>query len=91
MPGDSCRLRRDATRERIAMTQRYIITAEIADREPDGLNPEDGSPVYRMLPSRQTWSADPSMTIGEIMQKVDRTRNVYRVTITEDSSDQKPW
>ncbi|MBD9507940.1 hypothetical protein IB277_14750 [Ensifer sp. ENS07] len=73
------------------MTRRYIITAEIADREPDGLNPEDGSQVYRMLPSRKTWSVDPTMTIGEIMDKVDRTSNVYRVTITEDSSDQKPW
>ncbi|PKA39660.1 hypothetical protein CWR43_30815 [Rhizobium sullae] len=72
-------------------SKRYIITAEIADREPDGLHPEDGSQLYRMLPSRKTWSVDPSMTISEIMNKVDRTSNVYRVTITEDSSEEKPW
>ncbi|MBP1856776.1 hypothetical protein [Rhizobium herbae] len=69
------------------MSKRYIITAEIADREEDGTSPEDGSRVYKVLPSRKTWSVDPSMTIGEIMEKVDKTFNVYRVIITDDASN----
>jgi hypothetical protein len=73
-------------------SKRYIITAEIAAHEEDGLNPEDGSRVWKMVPSRKTWSVDPSMSIGEIMDKVeDLAGNVYRVTITRDSSEQKPY
>jgi hypothetical protein len=70
-------------------SKRYIITAEIADHVEDGLNPEDGSKVWKMLPLRKTWSVDQSTSIGEIMEKVDLAGYVYRVTITEDRSDQK--
>ncbi|MCA1494652.1 hypothetical protein I6F11_27645 [Ensifer sp. NBAIM29] len=72
-------------------SKRFIITAEIVDHSEDGLNPEDGSRVWKVLPLRKTWSVDPSQPIGEIMKKVNAVdARVYRVTITEDSSE-APW
>lgn len=66
----------------------FPISAEIADHKTDGLSPEDGSKIWKIVPRRKPGSVNASQTIGEIMQKLNRADgDVYRVIITEDSSD----
>lgn len=66
----------------------YVITADIINRHQDGLDPEDGSPVYRSYRTRKTWSFPANTPIGNIMERVNSdtayTDNVIEITVTED-------
>ncbi|WP_027665306.1 hypothetical protein [Rhizobium leguminosarum] len=63
----------------------YVITADIMNREQDGQDPQDGSPLYRSYPSRETWTFPASTPIGTIMGEIAKfTAGVVSVTVTED-------
>lgn len=59
----------------------YVVTAEIVDKEQDGLNPDDGMPVYRLIHHRRTWTVGSDMKIGDIMERVEKCFP-HTITIT---------
>ena len=58
------------------------------NRDDDGLNPQDGSQLYRFYQTRKTWTFPATERIGSIMERVDKSiaMNEYliSVTVTED-------
>ncbi len=69
---------------------RYIITSHFTEREQDGIDSQDGSQIWIAIKRTKTWCVEPNETIGEIMKKVEEDYP-HHVTITKDSSEQKPW
>ncbi len=69
---------------------RYIITSHYTDSERDGIDPQDGSPIWIAIKKTKTWCVEPDETIGDIMTKVNEDYP-HQVIITKDSSEQKPW
>jgi|GEM_PF-5618533 len=72
------------------MATRYIITSHYSDRETDGIDPQDGSPVWIAIKRTKTWCVEAHETIGDIMKKVNEDYP-HQVIITKDSSEPKPW
>jgi hypothetical protein len=66
----------------------YVVTVDYINREQDGLDPHDGSLVYKCYTDRETSACPASTPIGDIMKKIhsgySQYRNVISVTITED-------
>lgn len=63
----------------------YVITAEILNREQDGTDPQDGSPLQKVFTTRETWTYPASTPIGDIMRKVnDYGGYIVSVAINED-------
>ncbi|MGH0227916.1 hypothetical protein NKZ03_17645 [Sinorhizobium meliloti] len=63
----------------------YVITADILNREQDGIDPQDGSPLQKVFTSRETWTYPASTPIGDIMTEVNRFGgHVISVAINED-------
>jgi len=58
------------------------------NRDEDGLNPQDGSQLYKLYQTRKTWTFPATEAIGTIMERVDNhiAMNEYllSVTVTED-------
>lgn len=69
---------------------RYIITSHYTEREQDGIDSEDGRPIWIAIKRTKTWCAEPEETLGEVMKKAEEDYP-HQVTITKDSSEQKPW
>ena len=71
------------------MTEKnYVVTADIMNRDEDGLNPQDGSQLYKLYQTRKTWTFPATESIGTIMERIDNNiamnEYVISVTVTED-------
>jgi hypothetical protein len=66
----------------------YVITAEILQREQDGTDPQDGSPLQKAFTYRETWMFPASISLGEAMKEVNSYNSgsgyVVSVSINED-------
>ena len=65
--------------------QLYVVTAEFMNREQDGTDPQDGSPLQCVYKTRETWTFPASTPIGEIMKAVnDVSYSSLSVTVVPD-------
>ncbi len=63
----------------------YVITADILNREQDGTDPQDGTPLQKVFTSRETWTYPASTPIGDIMAEVNRFGGyIISISINED-------
>ncbi|WP_322884159.1 hypothetical protein U8C35_06410 [Sinorhizobium medicae] len=63
----------------------YVVTAEVLNREQDGQDPQDGSPLQKVYTSRETWTFPAATPIGDIMTAVGQLGgSVMNVSINED-------
>jgi len=70
--------------------QLYVITADIVNREQDGQDPQDGSPLHKSFATTETWAHPASATLGDIMKTIrDYSGEVVRVTVTTDQVSAK--
>lgn len=72
------------------MTERnYVLTADIMNRDENGLNPPDGSQLYKLYQTGKTWTFPAIKTIGTATERADNnniamSEYAISVTVTED-------
>ena len=66
----------------------YLVTADIMNRDENGVSQIDGSQQYKLYQTRKTWSFAETETIGTIMERVgsnlSMNKYIISVTVTED-------